>query len=199
MLLTINIMKNAIIILILFTVFISPVSASEITGTISTNPNILEPIVDGDIEDTSSGSRVSGGGSAFLLDNSTVETKHASSAPEDMGEEDVIVLGFNQYPDGTLIRGSDSKIYLIKNGYKKHIKTLEELAKYSGQVIFDANKEELGWYETREYLDGDLIRFAGDVKIYHVVDNDLEHVLNLEELRADFFGQEIFNLNLINN
>lgn len=175
-------MKN-IIILILFSILISPVNASEIMGSISTNPNNLEPMAE--------------------ISNLPVETRQASSlqgtlemshgAPA-QDEDEVLVLGFSQYPDSSLLRGDDARIYLIKGKYKKHIKTLKELEKYSGQIIFHVSDKELSEYQTRVHLNGDLIREEGDAKIFNIVDGRLKHVLNLEELRANFAGQEIFNI-----
>ncbi len=185
-------MKEAIIILILFTICISPVSASEITGSISTNPNNLEPVIEEEVVEDE--------------DDNNVEARHAASVQgggfigqeikDIISEENnkVIVLGFSQYPDGSLVRSSDLRIYLIEGECKKYIKTLEELQKYSGQVIFDISDDVLMDYKTREHLNGGLIRQIGEVKIFHIVNGELEHILNLDELRAKFAGQEIFNI-----
>ena len=52
--------------------------------------------------------------------------------------EQPTVLGKIVYADGTLIRGSDMKIYVLVNGTKAHIHTLAELfAKYRGQEILN--------------------------------------------------------------
>ncbi|MCD4761141.1 fibronectin type III domain-containing protein [bacterium] len=56
------------------------------------------------------------------------------------------VLGVKTYADGTLLRGSDMKIYVIENGKKHYIGTLEELAKYVGQEIFDVSDDILAQY-----------------------------------------------------
>jgi cysteine-rich repeat protein len=56
------------------------------------------------------------------------------------------VLGIKDYADGTLLRGSDMKIYILEKGQKRHITTLEELGKYVGQVIIDVSDEVLARY-----------------------------------------------------
>lgn len=57
------------------------------------------------------------------------------------------VLGTKVLTDGSLMRGSDGKIYAIKNGKKQYIRSLEELRKgYFGKKIYDVNNETLAKY-----------------------------------------------------
>ncbi|MDD5294474.1 MAG: IPT/TIG domain-containing protein [Patescibacteria group bacterium] len=57
------------------------------------------------------------------------------------------VLGTKVLADGALIRGADGKIYVIKNGQKQHIRSLEELRKnYLGKKIYDVSDETLAKY-----------------------------------------------------
>lgn len=56
------------------------------------------------------------------------------------------IAGIKQYADGTLLRGSDHRVYVIINGRKVHIKTLEELMKYAGQEIVSVSDEVLAQY-----------------------------------------------------
>lgn len=60
------------------------------------------------------------------------------------------VLGEKAYADGTLLRAYDqAKIYVLENGFKRHIKTLKELAtKYFGQTIVNVSPEVLDQYPT---------------------------------------------------
>jgi len=51
-----------------------------------------------------------------------------------------------KYANGTLLRGSDRKIYVIANGRKQQIKTVKELAKYKGRKIQDVTSSVLGQY-----------------------------------------------------
>lgn len=52
------------------------------------------------------------------------------------------IFGRN-YKNGELIRGSDMKIYIIKNNKKYHIISLKELQKYAGQKIYNVSDETL--------------------------------------------------------
>jgi len=109
-------------------------------------------------------------------------------------KSEVKVLGISLYPDGTLLRGTDHKIYLIQGRMKKYIANFKELAKFRGQAILPAISEELSQYQTRGHLAGELIRQKGEVKVYEITKVGKHHVLNLAELRAHYFGLEIFNI-----
>ncbi|MDD5749314.1 MAG: DUF642 domain-containing protein [Patescibacteria group bacterium] len=56
------------------------------------------------------------------------------------------VSGVKEYADGSLLRSPDKKVYLIKEGKKHHISSLEELMKYAGQNIIDVSFEVLAKY-----------------------------------------------------
>lgn len=56
------------------------------------------------------------------------------------------ILGIKEYADGSLIRGTDMKVYIIENGHKRHIHTLKELLKYAGQPIYNVSDEVLNRY-----------------------------------------------------
>ncbi|MDP2812627.1 MAG: PA14 domain-containing protein [bacterium] len=56
------------------------------------------------------------------------------------------VSGVKEYPDGSLLRSRDMKIYIIENGKKVYISNLEELKKYAGQDIFDVSDEVISQY-----------------------------------------------------
>ena len=47
------------------------------------------------------------------------------------------VLGEKLYADGTLLRGSDMKIYAVVDGNLKHLNTLDKLREYTGVEILD--------------------------------------------------------------
>lgn len=104
------------------------------------------------------------------------------------------VLGVKTYADGTLLRGPDRRVYVIESQIKKHVVNLKELEKYRGHPILDATAKELAGYRSREHLNGELIRQRGEVKVYVIVKGSKRHILNLEELRAHYFGLEIFNI-----
>ena len=56
------------------------------------------------------------------------------------------VAGIKVYGDGSLIRGTDQKVYIIENGAKRYISSLEELAKYAGKKIYDVTDDVLALY-----------------------------------------------------
>ncbi len=56
------------------------------------------------------------------------------------------VLGTKTYANGTLLRGSDKKVYIITNGKKVYISSLEELKKYAGRKIYDVTDTVLNQY-----------------------------------------------------
>jgi len=56
------------------------------------------------------------------------------------------VLGIKEYADGTLLRGADTKIYVLQKGHKQHILNLEELSKYVGRPIINVSDEVLDRY-----------------------------------------------------
>jgi len=195
-----NIQMKKIILLIILSMLIIPgVSASEIFGQISTNPNApagggnnppaIEPVATVPVIISQTG--------AVIL---PVPNKPADQPGQSQSAEvqpiapKQEVLGLKVYPDGSLLRGADQKIYLIQGQVKKHIISLEELKKYQGRAILKATAEELSGLESREHLDGELIRQRGDVKVYVIKQGLRQHILNLEELRAHYFGREIFNL-----
>ncbi len=108
------------------------------------------------------------------------------------------VLGEAKYADGTLLRGSDNKVYVVVNGALKHIVSLEELIKYAGQEIVNVDDlvitsfgEGIVKGETK-YADGTLLRDSS-MKIYVIINGKKKHVLNLEELMK-YAGQEIVNV-----
>ena len=191
-------MKKILFIVLCFIFGVSGVQASEITGQISTNPNLPNniastapieniPLVNKD-EKLITSNNSGGSGSIF---QKSIEKGIADKTVE---EENVKVLGIKHYPDNSLLRGSDHYIYLISNKIKKPIHNLKELAKYRGQVIYEATDEELSVYQTKEHLDGDLIRIKGAFKIYVIRDGRKQYIKNLEELRRYYFGLEIFNI-----
>ncbi len=55
------------------------------------------------------------------------------------------VLGIKIYLDGTLLRGPDKKVYIIKNSRKREL-SAAELKKYASKTIIDVNSEILSQY-----------------------------------------------------
>lgn len=107
-------------------------------------------------------------------------------------EEKIEVKGTSFYEDNTLLR-HNKKIYIIENQMRRHIRTLEELFFYRGQEIVDVEEEEVNKYIAKEFKNGDLMR-GSDMRVYVVAGKNKSHVLNLENLRDNYFGQVIFNV-----
>ncbi|MCK4744510.1 hypothetical protein KAS41_00375 [Candidatus Parcubacteria bacterium] len=110
----------------------------------------------------------------------------------------VEVLGVEHYADGVLIRAKNKKIYVIKDGAKQHIFSMNELREYAGQPIFDVDDETLEQYGktaeegAKEYGNGNLLR-AKNRKIYVIKDGTKQHICNMQELRK-YAGQAIFDV-----
>jgi hypothetical protein len=109
-------------------------------------------------------------------------------------KETAVILGVKIYSDGTLLRGADGRIYIVRGQIKKYIANLTELARYRGREIISASEEELSAYQARGHWDGELIRQQGDARIYVIVSGKKQHIRTLAELRARYAGLEIFNL-----
>ncbi len=183
--------------------FASNTEASEIFGKISTDPNALStftnnPPTPGETNEQPNASTVGpeitnqiGGAVILPLNQNAVISK---TEEDRTVNSEVKVLGLSLYPDGTLLRGTDHKIYLIQSQMKKYIPNLKELAKFRGRAILPATTEELSQYQARGHLIGELIRQKGEVKVYEITTGGKHHILNLTELREHYFGLEIFNI-----
>ncbi|MCU0679649.1 MAG: hypothetical protein MUC28_04370, partial [Planctomycetes bacterium] len=164
---------------------------------ISTDPQAVQggavETPDGQNQSASgSGGNNTGGNSGLILNNRAIAKTAGTTLPEKNTE--IKVLGSTYYPDGSLLRGPDKKIYLIEGKAKKHILNLAELQKYRRKTIFNVTDEELFVYQERAHLNGELIREKGTVKVYAIAQSRRRHILNLEELRQYYFGREIFNI-----
>jgi hypothetical protein len=58
------------------------------------------------------------------------------------------VLGARVFSNGTLIRAQDYRVYVIVNGSKKYLPTLEDVRAYKGKKIINVNYEDLSQYPT---------------------------------------------------
>lgn len=176
------------IFLVLFLLFFSFnfLSASEIFGEISTNANYHD---DGDdlLEEEDDSDSV-------VLNNSSGGALILNFNDQGGEQEEIKVLGISQYADGSLVRGSDQRIFVLYGEFKDYICSFAKLQRYAGQIIYSISDEYLEQYKTRNYVHGDLVREKGNVKVFVIEFGKLRHVLSLEELRANFKGEEIFNL-----
>ncbi len=193
--------RSCLCFLIIFPL-ISPIStyASELLGEISTNPSddysvveevdLKTPVVKpaGNTIKSTTNIKIKTEKKETPVKNEKVKDE---TLKEEVGNK---VLGIKIHPDGSLIRGSDFKIYLIVGMARRYIGTLQELAKYAGRKISSVSDDEIEVYDVRGHSDGELVRQRGDSKVYVLIDRMKKHILNLEELRARYSGKEIFNI-----
>ncbi|MFA6321887.1 MAG: hypothetical protein WCX71_00215 [Candidatus Buchananbacteria bacterium] len=95
------------------------------------------------------------------------------------------VLAVTQYPDGTLLRDSSNKVYVIKQQKKLHLKTLAELKKYKSQKIIFVDKSVTDAYQNyveSKYADGVLLKSTKG-KIYLIKEQKKYLIKNLVELK----------------
>lgn len=101
------------------------------------------------------------------------------------------VLGVKFYPDGSLLRSTETKkIYYIIEGKKKHIKTFIELWKYRGIERIDVSEEVLAQYPDylgdilgiKAYPDNSLLRSILTKKIYYIMNAEKKYIPTLAEL-----------------
>jgi hypothetical protein len=189
---------------IIFLILATPgVNASELIGRISTDPQVLANIVNGTSSgqtDSNQGNTNSGQG-ANLNTSSANQSQVVSSSYQTIrsiagkkGAKQIKILGISLYPDNSLLRNVDHKIYLVKNGFKRPIVSLKELQKYRGQDIYDVLPEELAYYPTRGHLDGELIKEKGRKEVYAIVGGKKQLISSPSELRKHYRGIEIFSI-----
>ena len=182
---------------------VTGVNASELTGKISTDPQVLANIVNG----TNSGQTDNNQGDTNSDQNasSNINPTNQSqglgsnyqtirSIASKKGVKQIKILGISLYPDNSLLRNVDHKIYLVKNGFKRPIVSLKELQRYRGQSIYDVTPAELAYYQTRGHLDGELIKEKGRREIYVIANGKRQRISGPTELRKNYRGREIFNI-----
>jgi len=108
------------------------------------------------------------------------------------------VLGAQIYAQGTLIRCTDKKIYVVEDETLRHIVSLEELQNsYAGVPIIDVIDSVIENYPAiagvKMYGVGQLLRCT-DKKIYVITKMGKHHITSLEELSRDYFQKEIHDI-----
>jgi len=175
---------------------IDSAGASEIFGRISTNPKELlvfpkpeagnqniasqTPAVQGVFAPPVSGAAPA---SVFLPRKSQPGLKNE--------DNEIKVLGAKYYPDYSLLRKSDKKIFIIEGRFKKRILNLQELKKYRSQVILDVSIQDFSQYQECPYLSGELVRVKGQTRIYYLEKEGRRAIRGLSELRSGFAGKAI--------
>jgi hypothetical protein len=210
-------MKNLFLAICLSMMFAASAQASELLGKISTDPNSpinnsvnspaeipAEPIVPAPPV-VAAKTKKAGNSSGWIYQNKTASAGKTVAKSEKQipaikqpGKGDdktgIKVAGISHFADGSLLRDGKHKIYLVEKKTKKQIANLAELKKYAGKKIYSATDEELSQYQIWKHPNGDLIREIKDVKIFVIKQGKKQHVLNLEELRENYSGREIFNV-----
>jgi hypothetical protein len=204
-------MKSILLAGIFLFVFAFRAQASEITGRISTDPTALTtetvavspeatPVVQNIVPAPNSGGAILAVRDIpprIVAVEKKIEPREMPKIPDTPrapAQKIAKVLGALHYPDGSLLRSPSRQIYQVKRGVKKLIPNILALQKYRGQAIHDSTPEDLANFETRSNLERELIRQKGTARVYVILQGIRKHILNLEELRAHFFGLEIFNI-----
>jgi hypothetical protein len=114
------------------------------------------------------------------------------------------VLGAQTYANGTLLRGSDNRIYVVKGNTLVYIPDLAALRKYVGREILTVDDSVIVNFATinapqgvlgvQVYANGTLLRGADHVMVYVLKNGHKVHILNLSELAAHYFGKPILNV-----
>ncbi len=98
------------------------------------------------------------------------------------------VLGEKKYAEGTLLKGTNNKIYVVKGNTLVYITSLKELAKYRGPIL-KVSDEVISSFSkaavlgAKKYADGTLVKAKGDAKIYVIKDGKKVHIKSLAELK----------------
>jgi hypothetical protein len=162
-------------------------NASEYLGVISTKPDFDKPgssTPDSSIditEKTNTKNNPFGAPFIFMKKNALADPSR-------------LVLGVKSFQNGSLVKDEIGRIFIIQNGYKKHILNFKELAKFRGLPILRSTIQELSAYPTRSGLDGDLIRVSGKKDVFVIAKGKKAKVRNIEELRTKYRKKVIYNI-----
>jgi hypothetical protein len=198
-------MTKLIILLFMMALPTNVWARSEMKGYISNDPKRPgQNINDGNNSGNGTGGATGGqnseqkntsGGNGILV------TRHKTSQQNEDKTKNIVieknkisVLGFDRLPDNTLVRDSRGKIYVIRGEIKKVIWDLRELRKFSDQPILDLPDSDLAKYPTRRFYNCALIRLKGDSKVYLVVSGQKHQIKSPGELKLDYSGQIIYNI-----
>ena len=111
------------------------------------------------------------------------------------------VLGTQTYADGTLLRGSNHRIYVVIGGKLVYISSLAQLRKYAGHEILTVPDSVIAnWVNgsatavlgVQTYANGSLLR-GPDHRIYVLVGGKLQYIHTLKEL-AKYRGKKIYDV-----
>jgi len=131
----------------------------------------------------------------------TTDGNSDSDNVSDLTNDELIkqILGDKKYSEGTLVRGSNRRIYVIYNGKLQYIPNLEELNKYLGRPILNVDDSIISSFEKlailgiKKYSDGTLLRVYHDNRVYVIINGRKVQIRTLEELKR-YKGQQIINI-----
>ena len=112
------------------------------------------------------------------------------------------VLGAQAYADGTLLRGSDNKVYAVVSGQLVYITGPSQLMKYVGREILKVDDSVIAnWgaettpavLGTQTYANGTLIR-GSDHRIYVLTNGKKVYINSLIELAKKHIGKPILDV-----
>jgi hypothetical protein len=168
-------------------------NASEITGRISTDPHAIISTGTPPVEEPYLSVKpvATPGSSAMFLKNRNIFTSVSTSTNDKVTPK---VLGIVHIADGSLLRGSRHRVYLVRGEAKRIVRNLAELRRYAGRPILDVSDAELSQYPDRAYLDGELLRARGEARIYVLEAGRKRGITSIKELAGKYPGQEIINV-----
>jgi len=118
------------------------------------------------------------------------------------GKSSVFAQGYKykkqNITDGSLIRAkNDYKVYIVRNGYKRHILDAK-IFDFYGHLNW-LNVVEVESRERDSYRDSFLFRAFGDTKVYEVNENKTKHWLNMTAEEFSLSGRNWNEVFVINN
>ncbi len=113
-------------------------------------------------------------------------------------------MGAQTYADGTLLRGSDNKVYVVKGNTLIYIPSLVELLKHVGKEILKVDDSVIAEFGTinapqqavlgaQTIGNGTLIR-GSNKKVYVILNGKKFHIKSLDELTKKYLGKEILDV-----
>ena len=115
------------------------------------------------------------------------------------------VLGEQVYGEGTLLRGTDNKVYVVSNGKLVYIAGPSALRRYVGREILNVEDAVIESFNNgtatpaqavlgaKVFANGTLIR-GTNKKIYVIVNGKKVYIQSLQELAAKYLGHEIIDV-----